>query len=249
MCESVFPDCDPQSAICLKSSYKSSLISSGSITLCKRGFISVCFCFFEFCPLLCLSITYWLQPSTSNPSLSLFFPPSHLLVFSESVGAAGSSASPLHPPILPAERGGQRGADQVVGGVSRSGQRGQAISHAAPRTTRDADNQDPTEALCWYKQITHKQRYTYVHYLWLESKVAVIRSATHQCTWPRTHWQDPCTHPHTYIVHILLQQDDREVRPPQGDLDMPQNCIDFSPELESNDLVLHNVFHTTTQNA
>lgn len=55
----------------------------------------------------------------------------------------------------------------------------------------------------------------------------------------------PCSGTH---IHYLLQQDGGEVRPPQGDLNLPLNCIDFSPQLESNDLELHNVFHTTTVN-
>lgn len=55
----------------------------------------------------------------------------------------------------------------------------------------------------------------------------------------------PCSGTH---IHYLLQQDGGEVRSPQGDLNLPLNCIDFSPQLESNDLELHNVFHTTTVN-
>lgn len=78
---------------------------------------------------------------------SLPFP--SLSVSSDFVRSAGGGASSLHPPVLPAERGGQRGVDQIVGGVSRPGQRGQALSHAAARTARDADAQDPAAALCW----------------------------------------------------------------------------------------------------
>lgn len=55
----------------------------------------------------------------------------------------------------------------------------------------------------------------------------------------------PCSGTH---IHYLPQQDGGEVRSPQGDLNLPLNCIDFSPQLESNDLELHNVFHTTTVN-
>lgn len=68
-------------------------------------------------------------------------------IFPDFVRAVGGGASPLHPPVLPAERCGQRGADQVVGGVPRSGERGQALPHAAPRAARDADDQDSAAAL------------------------------------------------------------------------------------------------------
>lgn len=71
------------------------------------------------------------------------------------VGAVSGGASSLHPPVLSAERSGQRGADQIFRGVSRSGERSQALPHAASRTARDADAEDPPQTFCRYVR-THK---------------------------------------------------------------------------------------------
>lgn len=40
------------------------------------------------------------------------------------IGVAGSSATTIYPPKLPAERGGQWGADQVVRGLPGPSERG-----------------------------------------------------------------------------------------------------------------------------
>lgn len=54
---------------------------------------------------------------------------------------------------------------------------------------------------------------------------------------------------HTSNIHTLPQREKGgEVTSSRGDLDPLLNCIDFSPQLEGNDLELHHVFHTTTVN-
>lgn len=109
-----------------------------------------------FLSLLCyLSISHWSQPTTFNHSPSFSSSPSILAAF---VSAVSGGASSLHPPVLPTECGGQRGADQIVWGVSWSGERSQALPHAAPRTARNADAQDQTETFCWYTH-SHAQRH------------------------------------------------------------------------------------------
>lgn len=63
-------------------------------------------------------------------------------------GAAGSGAPPLHPSQLSAERCGQRGVDKVFRGLPGPSERSQTLSHAATCPTRDADAEDPAQALC-----------------------------------------------------------------------------------------------------
>lgn len=65
-------------------------------------------------------------------------------------GAPGRGPPPLHPPQLSAQRGGQRGTDQVVRSVSGPGQRSQTLPHAAPRPPGDADTPNPAPPLSRY---------------------------------------------------------------------------------------------------
>ena len=70
------------------------------------------------------------------------------LTLSALVRVTGRGASALHPPQLPAECGGQRGAHQVLRGLPRPGQRGQALPHAAARAPGDADATHQAPAVC-----------------------------------------------------------------------------------------------------
>lgn len=125
------------------------------------------------------------QSFNQNPSLSSS---SSLSVPAAFVGAVSDGASSLHPPVLPAECCGQRGADQIVWGVSGPGERSQALPHAASRTARNADAQDQAETFCWYaRKDTDKSMCSVFGLGDLTNEFAGAWSATHQCNWPRTH--------------------------------------------------------------
>lgn len=71
---------------------------------------------FLFCSVM--KVKQILNDCLAQHLIILFFFPSSLSVFSAFVRAVGSGASSLHPPVVLTERGGQRGADQIVGGMS-----------------------------------------------------------------------------------------------------------------------------------
>lgn len=88
---------------------------------------------------LFLLISFFLS-SVSSPSV----------LFPACVRAVGGCTASVHPSQLPAERGGQRGADQIFRGLQGPGERSQALPHAATRPPRDADAQNSPATVCRY---------------------------------------------------------------------------------------------------
>lgn len=160
---------------------------------------------------------------------------------SASVGAVSDGTSSLHPSVLPAERRGQRGADQIVRGVPRSGQRSQALPHVAARPARDADAQDPAKAFSWYVYTQTRTHVSKTQICWCTSSLAWLWWRSHEAASQLTdpeHSVHPRTHP-LFIFHCGPVTERSDLH--KEALELPQQFIDSSPQLDTrNDLDLRN---------